>query len=107
MDSLVFFKARGYDFISVRKRFYDLLDLLVILKIFDGKISCRITASDIDITLYQSLDTIYRRFKLRAVIDMDMSGNMRVRILINLNDRIEKSRYTVPISADGRYDRHS
>ena len=78
MNPFVFFKARSDDFISIRKRLDNLLDLFVILKIFNGKISRRITASDIDITLYQRLDTIYRRFKLRAVIDMDMSGNMRI-----------------------------
>ena len=107
MDSSVFFETRCNDFISVRKGLNNLPDLLVILKILNGKIPGRITASDIKITLYQGLKTVDSSLKLCSVVDMDMSCDMRILILINLNDSIEERSYTVSAAADSRHYRHS
>ena len=100
-------ETRGDDLISVRERLDYLIDFLIVFKIFDGKIACRVFVSDVGVSLQKHLYTVYTLFELGTVIDMDMSGQMRIALLVNLDYRIEKIVDTFSSSAYSRHHRHT
>ena len=103
----VFLEAGSDDLVPVGQAFHHLLYLLVTLEILDRKISCRVLIADGGIELDELLYAAYRLFQFGSVIDMDMSCDMRIAVLINLNDRIEKSGQSVARTAYRRNDRHT
>ena len=103
----MFLETGCNDLISVRKGLDHLLHLAVILEVLDCKISCRILVADFRVLLQQQFDTVYALFEFRPVVDMYMTGQTCVCVLIYLYDRVEKIVYSLSVAADGRYDRHS
>ena len=106
-DTVVLLKPGRYDLVPVFKLLHDLLHLLVILQILDGKVTCRVLVSYDIILLKQQLDAVYALLNLRSMIDMDVTGDVRVCLLIDLYHGVEKLFYSCSRPADCRYERHT
>ena len=74
-------KTCRYDLVPVRQGFDDLIDFLVVFQIFDCKITGRILVSDISILLKEHLDAVDAMLQFRSMIDMYMTGYMRIALL--------------------------
>ena len=107
LDPSMLLEAGGDDLVSVGQAFHHLLYLPVALEILYRKISGRIFIADGGIELDELLYAADRLFQFGSVIDMDMSCDVRIAVLINLHDRIEKSGQSVARTAYRRHDRHT
>ena len=74
----MFLESCRYDLISAGKCLHNFFYFLVILKIFYGQITCGVFVTYVGIFLYEMLYTVNALLKLRSVIDMDMTGDMRI-----------------------------
>ena len=101
------FKTGGDDFIPVWKRFNDLLDFPVILKVLDGKIPRRILIAESHIDLKELLYPADALLQLRAMIDMDVTGDKRVALFVDLYDGVEQFLYSAAGTADRRDHRQT
>ena len=104
---LLLLDPRCNDPVPVRKGLDDLFYVIVILQILDGKIPCGILVSDILILLNEMLDMVDAHLDLLAVVYMQMTAELRVIALVDLDDRIEKFIYPLAVAADRRHYRHA
>ena len=78
IDSLMFLETCRNDLIPVRKALNYSLHVLVILQILDGEETRRVLVPDVLVLLDQHLQTVYALLQFRSVIDVDVTGKMRV-----------------------------
>ena len=64
--------------ISSRQGLHDFLDFLVVFKILDSKITCGIFQTDVRVFLKEMLYAVDALLEFCTVIDMYMSGKMRI-----------------------------
>ena len=76
-------------------------------KILDSKISGRIAVLDVEVLPYEMLQTVYALLQLGSMIDVDMTGQTRVTLLVDLDYGIEQMLYTLSAAAHRRHHRHS
>ena len=106
-DTRILFETRSNDLISILKSLNDFLNLLVVLQVLDRKITCRIFISDVGVLLKQHLDAVDALLQLCTMVDVDMSGNVRIGLLIHLHHSLKKLLDTLTATADRRHDRHT
>ncbi len=107
LKTFAFLSPRRDDFIPVWKALYDLLDVLVILQVFDSQVSCGISVAQRLVFLKQCLDAVDALLNLSAVVDVNMSCKPRVALCIDFYDSVEQFRYSGPVAAYSRADGHS
>ena len=100
-------KTRCNDLVPVRESLDHLFHLAVILQILDRQVPCRVLVTDLRILLKKQLDTVYALLDLDSVVDVYMSGQTRVCVLIYLYYCVEKPVDALSAAAHCRYDRHS
>ena len=104
---LLLLESCRYDFIPVIKSLDDFLNVLVILKILDGKIAGGVFESYLLVFLNQKLDAVYALFNFCSVVDVYVTAQLRCIPLIYLDDSVEELRNAFPAAADCRDNRES
>ena len=99
--------SRCNDLVTVRKAFHHLLNFLIVLKILDGKVACRVCILDCRGFPDQMFETVYTMLKLSSVIDVDMSREVRITLFIDLDDSIKQFINSFAHAAHSRNHRHT
>ena len=107
LDAGGFFGADLGDFLGVMEGPDHTFDLLVVLQILDGQIAGRVLATDVLVLLDQELDAVDALLQFLTVVDVNMSGQPLVVLLVDLDDGVQQFRDSGSVTADGRADRHS
>ncbi len=95
------------DLTCIRKGSDHVLNLLVIFKELDRKVTSGVLATDVLILLDQCLDAVDAPFEFLAVIDVDVASQPLVMLLVDLDHRVQQLRDPGSVTADCRADRHS
>ncbi len=84
-----------------------LLDVAVVFKVLDGQVAGGVPVTDLLVFEDQVAQPDDAPFDFRTVIDMEMSGDGRVRVLIDPDDRIEQLRDAPAVAAHRRAHGHA
>ena len=77
------------------------------LKILDREISGRIAVLDVEVLPYEMLQTVYALLQLGSMIDVDVTGQTRIALLVDLDYGVEQMLYTLSAAAHRRHHGHS
>ena len=83
------------------------VDLLVVLQILDGQIAGGVPVPDVLVLLDQELDAVDALLQFRAVVDVDVSGQPLVVLLVDFDHGVQQLGDAGPVTAHGRTDRHT
>ena len=72
-----------------------------VLEVLDGQPAGGIVGADIVVLLNQQLDAVDAAFELLSVVDVDVAGQGRLVVLVDLDDGVEQPVDALPAAADG------
>ena len=79
----------------------------VVLEVLDGQPAGGVVGADIVVFLNQQLDAVDAAFELLSVVDVDVAGQSRLVVLVNLDNCVKQPVDALSAAADGGHHRHA